>query len=202
MTQPIDQTVQLIKSAQGGDSSALDQLLARYYERVRVIVRARMGVKIRSVLETSDILQETFCVAVKKFESFEVRDEAELIHWLGKLAERQITDAVSHAKAQKRDVDRAERLPTSSDLHPPVHAGGPLTQFAQKDQNEALGAILSEMPEEQRELVLQRLVEGGSWEDIAARLGKPSPDAARMAYGVAKAKLASRLVAAGYEPVG
>ena len=49
--------------------------------------------------------------------------------------------------------------------------------------------------------VLQRLVEGGSWEDIAKRLGKPSPDAARMAYGVAKVKLASRLVASGYEPL-
>ena len=101
----LTQSLDLVRSAQAGSDVALDRLFSRYYERVRRVVRMRLGRKLRGALESGDILQETFAVAVKSFDRFEMREEASLINWLSKLAERQIIAAADYHGAKKRDRD-------------------------------------------------------------------------------------------------
>src|SRR6185436_18440399 len=99
-------TLDLLRRAQQGERPALERLLERYYERVRRIVRLRLGPSLRRRLESGDILQETFLAAVRNFARFELRDEGSFINWLAVLAENQIRDAADHHGAQKRAMLR------------------------------------------------------------------------------------------------
>ena len=61
----LTQSLDLVRSAQEGDSDALNLLFERYYERVRRVVRMRLGRKLRQEMDSGDILQETFMAAAK-----------------------------------------------------------------------------------------------------------------------------------------
>jgi DNA-directed RNA polymerase specialized sigma24 family protein len=93
MADDITQSLDLVLRAQGGDQASLNRLCERYYDRVRRIVRLRLGSRLRESVDSGDILQETFLAAVRSIENFEMREEASLINWLSRLAERQIITA-------------------------------------------------------------------------------------------------------------
>jgi RNA polymerase sigma factor (sigma-70 family) len=200
MADDITQSVDLVRLAQGGDRAALDRLFSRYYERVRRIVRVRLGVELRSVLESGDILQETFGAAVVAFDRFEMRDEASLIRWLATLAERQITAAADHHGALKRDRRRDVPLtpagPGSSNgsntpLAFDLSASGPQPfEKAQSIEHVALvDDAIRELPEEYRELILWHDFAGAEWEVVARETGRPSAAAARMMHARAMVEL-------------
>ncbi len=192
MTRPTDLTLtlDLLRRAQGGEKLALERLLERYYERVRRIVRLRLGSALRRRLDSGDILQDTFLAAVRNFARFEVRDEASFINWLSVLAENQIRDAADHHGAQKRDVGRQVPLeftdksgaigidPVASGLAPPGLA-------SKAEEIARIEDAIDKLPPELRELIILRDYAGASWETIAEQTGRPSPDAARMMHAKA-----------------
>lgn len=191
MPDDVTLSVDLVRRAQGGDRAALDRLFARYYERVRRIVRVRLGRELRSALDSSDILQDTFGAAVTAFDRFEMRDEASLIRWLATLAERQITDAVDRHGAQKRDRKREVPLerpsvagqdPEDGSPRPPEHA-------ASEEETALVDAALRELPEEYRELILWRDYAGAEWDVVARETGRPTAAAARMMHSRAMVEL-------------
>src|SRR5262245_56509643 len=106
MSDDVTHSLDLVLRAQDGDSQALNRLFERYYERVRRIVRLRLGHKLRESVDSGDILQETFIAAVRSIDNFEMREEASLINWLSRLAERQIIAAADYHGAKKRDQRR------------------------------------------------------------------------------------------------
>src|SRR5262249_1015540 len=106
MTDDITHSLDLVLRAQEGDREALNRLIERYYERVRRIGRLRLGSHLREMVDSGDILQETFITAVRLFDDFEMREEASLINWLARLAERQIIAAADFYGAKKRDHGR------------------------------------------------------------------------------------------------
>ena len=89
-TPDLTTTFLLVRRAKGGEEEALGSLFARYYPRVSKIVRLRLGKTLLGVLDATDILQETFVAAIKAFKRFELRDEASVINWLSRIAERKI----------------------------------------------------------------------------------------------------------------
>jgi RNA polymerase sigma-70 factor (ECF subfamily) len=199
-TSPSDfvHSVELVQLAQGGDDVALTQLIDRYYERVRRIVRLRLGRKLRGALDSGDILQETFTQAVQAFDGFEMRDEASLIHWLSKLAERQIIAAADYHGAKKRDKGREVRLQGGGSQNTSSLGGeiglasdvtAPLDKLSEHEQMEIVENCIRELPEEYRELIILRDYAGGSWEYIAEQVGRPSPSAARMMHARALIEL-------------
>jgi RNA polymerase sigma-70 factor (ECF subfamily) len=185
-------SVELVHRAQDGNEEALNQLFDRYYERVRRIVRLRLGRKLRSALDSGDILQETFTQAVQAFDGFEMRDEASLIHWLSKLAERQIMAAADYHGAKKRDRSRELRLRAgaSQDGTPAsgvsfglaADATAPLQKLTDNEQVEIVERCIRELPEDYRELIILRDYAGASWESVAEQTGRPSAAAARMMH--------------------
>jgi RNA polymerase sigma-70 factor (ECF subfamily) len=191
-------TLQLVRRVQGGDHDALQPLFERYYERVRRIVRVRLGAPLRSRLDSGDIVQETFLAALKGFDRFDLRDEAALIHWLSVLAENRIRDAADYNDAAKRAAGREVPLASpgrSGTVHldPASDGTGPADRAANDEQVERLEEAISALPEDLREIVLLRDYAGMAWEDIATRVGRPSPDAARMAHGKALLLLAAHM---------
>jgi len=198
----LTRTLELVKQAQTGDRDALDRLFARYYDRVLRIVRIRLGMKLRRDFESGDILQDAFAVAVRKFDDFEMRDEAAFIGWMRQIVEHQITDKVDWQRAKSRD--RAREVPiagaTSDEeddqprgFDPVADQTGPLGALAKGESREMVEARLAEIEPKYRDLILLRDYEGHSWDRIAELTNRPSPDAARMMYAKALVELGTRI---------
>jgi RNA polymerase sigma-70 factor (ECF subfamily) len=187
-------TFELIRSAQGGDDQALNRLLERYYERIRRVVRLRLGRKLRSRVDSGDILQETLLAALGSFDRFEMKDEAAFLNWLAKIAERQVMAAAHHHGAQKRDMDRQAPLVRRQDgetIGIDVAATGmiPADALGEAEQQQMMEDCLHELAEDYRELIILRDYEGMGWSDIAEMTGRPSADAARMMHAKAMIEL-------------
>ena len=193
-------TFELIARAKAGDREALNELIARYYERVRRIARARLGPKLRSKLESGDILQSVFEHAVTHLAEFEVRNEASWIHWLSQLTEWRIRDERDRMTRGKRDLDREVAIDeTAPDVSPaaalPDPGTSPFDAAVTAEDHAAVDACLDEISQDHRELILLRDYEGFTWEEVAHRTGRPSGGAARMAYHRALLELGARLQA-------
>lgn len=192
---------ELVKQAQEGKAEALNRLFERYYERVRRIVRLRIGTLLRSRLDSADILQETFIQAIRSFDRFEMRDEASLINWLSKIAEHQIIAQADRFGAKKRDIRRERPMPAAdgddstsgTPYEPPDSSSGPLDKLRRKELQEIVEEAIGELPEEYRELIILRNYAGASWALVAEQTGRPSEAAARMMHARAMIDL-GRLV--------
>jgi RNA polymerase sigma-70 factor, ECF subfamily len=187
MDPAFDQTIDLVRKAQDGDTQALQALFARYYERVRRMVRMRLGNALRHRMDSGDILQETFLEALRTFDRFEMRDQGSFINWLARLAENRIRDAADYHRAQKRDAGREVPLmpgdhSTSFDLG--LKAGGllPSEGADEAEQVQRLEVAIERLSDEDRELILLRNYAGSSWDTVARLTGRPTPDAARVAH--------------------
>jgi RNA polymerase sigma-70 factor (ECF subfamily) len=183
--QDFDRTIDLVHRAHDGDRAALELLIGRYYERVRRIVRLRLGAALRTRVDSGDILQEVFMEAVKHFDRFEMRDDASLIHWMSCMVENRIRDAADYFGAAKRDAGREVPLAgDSTELDRELTAGGllPADSAHRQDQITRLEAAIERLAPADRELILLRDYAGLSWERIAELTGRPTPDAARMAH--------------------
>ena len=85
-------TQQLVALAKDGDQLALDQLCRVYAERVRWMVRLRMGKELRSKLESMDLAQEVFIHALEGLGDFTYENEGDFVRWLSKIAENAFRD--------------------------------------------------------------------------------------------------------------
>ena len=189
--------MQLVERAQDGDTDSLNRLLERYFHRVRTIVRARMGPRLRRWSDSGDVIQQTFIAAVHRLESFEMRNDAALINWLAKIAENRLRDIADKMSAEKRrdDIDvPLEELGSG----PGGQLGGfdiasdataPLDAVVDHEEQALLEAAMAALDEEHRELILLRDYMGHSWSEVAEHTGGSSADAARMRYATARARL-------------
>jgi RNA polymerase sigma-70 factor (ECF subfamily) len=190
----VTRSLDLLRRAQDGEGGAVDQLFGRYYERVRRIVRMRIGPVLRKRVDSGDILQETFIAALESFDRFEVRDEASFISWLARIAQRQVFAAVDHHSAQKRDAGRDVPLVHSVrtgavGIDPAADGMSPLEELSHSEQTSLVEDCIAELPEPYRELIILRDYAGGSWELIAEETGRPSAAAARMMHAKALIEL-------------
>jgi RNA polymerase sigma-70 factor (subfamily 1) len=191
----------LVRRAQGGDHDALNQLFERYYDRIYRIVRIRMGARLRGVLESCDIVQQTCAVAARKIDSFEPKDGTSLIRWLARIAENQIHDEADKIRTEKRDTKREVALDAKvhgmQDSHPGLQlaAGGasPSSIVANNELKEIYDACVESLPDSMRELILLREYAGASWATVVKELELPNEHAAQEAYRRAQIKLAGIL---------
>lgn len=194
---PVTRSVELLRRARAGERSALNRLFERYYGRLRRIVRVRLGPALRRQVDSAEILQETFAAAVKDLERFEIREEASLIHWLGRIAHHRILEAARRAErgvGRERlhdppETDRPGRRDAVPDTSPT-----PSEAAAHREEAARLERCLDGLPEAERELILLRDYAGASWQLVAEATGRPSADAARMAHSRAMAALTAAMV--------
>lgn len=201
MGDQVTQSLDLVRSAQQGDREAMNRLLDRYRDRLTRVVRVRLGPRLRSVVDSEDIVQETFLAAIQAFDRFEMRDDASLLNWLAKLAERQIIATADYHTAKKRDVKRRVRLSTPSPDLPTRELGRqlasetkvPIEKISQAEQVELVETCLARLPEELRELIVWRDYLEAPWEVVAQETGRPSAAAARMMHARAIVELGKLL---------
>ncbi len=177
----LTESMYLVGRAQAGDREALDNLLGRYQDRLRRIVRVRLGPNLSGHVEIMDIVQETCAVAARRIEHLELHSPASILQWLSRIAENKIRDAYDYHFAQKRDRRRDRRIDPQRDdestaAHPALQGSTtmPDERAWKKELREILDEALSLMPEDQREVILQRDYCGADWEHVARQLDRPN----------------------------
>lgn len=185
-------TRELVRRVQAGEQQAWTELYQGYRDELLFYVRARLGRRLRSAVESEDVLQSVALAAFRAMPRFEPRGKGSLRRFLHVLVLNSIRDRADALGAAKRDgavqpldAQLAERLATA-----------PPGQLSYRDPvYERLERALAELPDEMREVVLLRRVEERSSREVAERLGK-SDEAVRKLYSRALARLSVRLGAA------
>jgi RNA polymerase sigma-70 factor (ECF subfamily) len=159
----VDRTdVELMEAARAGDEKALDEILARHEHQVY-----RFGLRMcGSEEDAKEVLQETLLAAFRGIHSF--RGEAELSTWLYQVA-RTYCSRLRRRRAgapqefQPLDSPAVDAVPSERSTPDEIsHA---------KQIGEMLQAAISAMPENLREVIILRDVEGLSAEEAARVVG-------------------------------
>jgi RNA polymerase sigma-70 factor (ECF subfamily) len=188
------ESLRLLSAAQGGDTEALAALVERYQGRLRRIVSIRLSAELRRCVESMDIVQETFASALPHLGALKVYGPGSLLQWLSRIAENQMRSEYRRHFGGKRDRRRevdygpaAEGL-VAGGASPPADV-----LSARRELERVVDTAVSELPEDWREVLVLRTYAGGSWEEVAAALGKPSAEAARLLHRRARLRLARML---------
>ena len=186
MMYSIDQkTQELVTLAKGGNESALEQLCRVYGERIRRIIRLRMGNELRSKLESMDMVQDVLMCAFMDLEEFTYTDEGDFLRWLGQIAENRIRDNLDKLHADKRDIRKEiplqDNAATSRDDHArvfePARNTTPSVILSKKEELDKLEKAIDKLKPEYKEVIIWAKIDGLSYKEIGNKLGK-SADAA------------------------
>jgi RNA polymerase sigma-70 factor (ECF subfamily) len=189
----LGESVDLVRRAQDGDRDALAALVLRYQDRVRRLVRIRMGPKFVGVLDSVDLAQETWLAALRGLQGFRLRDHSSIIAWLARIAENQVLDAADRLNTAKRD--RRREVPLSGDHSGagPARDGSPSEEASRRELKTIYDACVAELPPEWREVVLLREYSLAEWPAICAQLGSPNVHATKQLYRRAQLRLGALL---------
>lgn len=186
---PETDTLALIRFGKEGDEYALNTLFARYHKKVLRIVRLRLNPELRCrlKLQSMDIVQDVFLHALKKLPDFQPMGEGSFIHWLSRIVENVIRDQLDFALAKKRSSEGECSLDQSvivSNDH--LHLGdiladdgtSPSQHVLKRGIKTLVDDLLLKLDEADREVIIQRKLEGLTFGEIASYAGK-SEDAVR-----------------------
>jgi RNA polymerase sigma-70 factor (ECF subfamily) len=175
----------LLIRARGGDTEASNELLARYLPRLRRWARGQLPPGARSVLDTGDIVQDVLIKAMRIIPVFEPRHEGGFQACLRIILKNKIRDVARHVKRRPPGEPVDTAVP-DDDLSPLERAIG--------SQNHArFEAALRRLPSEDRRAIFARLELRLTYEEVAGLLGKPTPNAARVAARRAMIRLAREM---------
>lgn len=82
MADELSDMVKLRNRARGGDTSALDEIFARYRDRLKQMVQLRLDRRLQGRIDPSDVLQEAFVDAVRGLHEYLAAPKAPLFLWL------------------------------------------------------------------------------------------------------------------------
>jgi RNA polymerase sigma-70 factor (ECF subfamily) len=151
-----------------GEESAVHELVAAELEPLYEFVHYRLGAD-RALVE--DVVQDTFVVALEKIESFDGRSS--LCTWLCGIAKNKIRAA--RRVRRPRSLDRAiEEAEPEIDLilSEIQREAFPDQVLEAAETRELVGATMSSLPDDYREALLAKYVEGLSVDQMGLRAGK------------------------------
>ena len=161
----------LVERAVAGDQKAFELLVIKYQRRIQRLI----GRMVRDVDLVEDIAQETFIRAYRALAQF--RGEAQFYTWLYRIAINTAKKALMDLKrnptvsenAYKSDDDD-ETSPIENELTSPET---PEAVLASKEIAQLINAAMEALPEELRQAITLREIEGLSYEEISEAMSCP-----------------------------
>lgn len=190
MTEP--STAVLVSRAQAGDRAAYARLVGAVAERVRLYARLRLGPRLRTEVDSEDVLQEAWLEAHRALPGFRWQGEGSFTRWVNRIVEHRIRGLADHHAAQKRRAP-GPRAEVRSDLQAPASGAGPATAAAGREAGERLLVAMDTLDEDARTVLLLRFHLGLTLDEVAHALAK-SVGSTRRLLGRALADLGARLV--------
>jgi RNA polymerase sigma-70 factor (ECF subfamily) len=171
---------QLLNMARAGDGTALGELLQVYRNYMLVLARVQIGRRLQGKVDASDVVQSAFLKAHRHFGQFRGQSEKELAAWLRQILSTHLINVVRHYHGTGRRDMRLERdlaieLDQSSrDLDRALFArqSTPSQNACKREQAVLLSDALGRLPEDYREVIILRHLEGLPFTEVAARMGR------------------------------
>lgn len=182
-------TQQLLHAAHGGDTDAVNELMARHRDSLRRMVQARLDRAVAQRVDASDVVQDVLLEAHGRLNDFIQNGSMPFHLWLRHLAKDRMIDVHRRHRAQRRTVTREQHVPQSADVSSAFDlfaqiSAQELTPAAASIRREIearfLGA-LEQLDETDREILLMRHCEQLGNSEVAELLGLSQP-AAGMRY--------------------
>lgn len=184
--EPFEETTyRLFARWKDGEEGALEQLCVRYEKALRKFFHLRLPRGARSVLETSDLVQDTLAKTVQQLEGFRYSRP----HALG----RYFFSAARHRLCSERR--RAGRRPGFKSLSVETEDArpSPLEDMVGKERLRLYEEALASLRGKDQDLIFHRVELGLSFGQVATSLEMNSADAARVATGRAIRRLAETI---------
>jgi RNA polymerase sigma-70 factor, ECF subfamily len=169
---PADTDLMLVERTVAGDQKAYELLVLKYQRRIERLI----GRMVRDTDLVEDIAQETFIRAYRALSQF--RGEAQFYTWLYRIAVNTAKKALVDLKRDPLVSESAlrggdEEDETSSVENELTTAETPETVLAAKEIAAAVNSAMEALPDELRQAVTLREIEGLSYEDIAEAMNCP-----------------------------
>jgi len=169
---PADTDLMLVERTVAGDQKAYELLVLKYQRRIERLI----GRMVRDTDLVEDIAQETFIRAYRALAQF--RGEAQFYTWLYRIAVNTAKKALGDLKRDPIVSENAlrggdEEDETSAVENELTTAETPETVLAAKEIAAAVNSAMDALPEELRQAVTLREIEGLSYEEIAEVMNCP-----------------------------
>ena len=169
---PVDPDSLLVDRVKRGDMHAFEMLVVKYQRRIQRLV-ARM---VRDPEQVEDIAQETFIRAYRALPQF--RGESAFYTWLYRIA---VNTAKKTLMDMKRDpvvtesalASRGESNETSSLENELSTDETPEAVLASREIAQTVNAAIEALPEDLRQAIVLREIEGLAYEEIASAMNCP-----------------------------
>jgi RNA polymerase sigma-70 factor (ECF subfamily) len=170
----------LLPLARAGDGAARGQLLEQYRGYLLLLARLQIGRRLQGKADAGDLVQETFLEAHRDFAQFQGDSEGELIGWLRRILATNIANLARHyLGTRRRDVRLERQLAAELDQSSHILDGAlvanltpPSQQAARREQAVLLADALQELPDDHREVIILRHLEGLTFPEVAVRMGR------------------------------
>jgi RNA polymerase sigma-70 factor (ECF subfamily) len=200
MAETSPSVMRLLAALREGDAGAQGEILLRYEPWLKLLARLQIDTRFQGKFSDSDLVQQTLLEACRDLPKFRGRTEAELLAWLRQILAHVLAHEIRrYHGTQQRDIDREvsleEALAQSSQrLGQMLAASGssPSERAVQREQEVLLADVLARLPDDHREVIILRNLEGLPHEEVARRMGR-SVGAVRMLWVRALARLRSAL---------
>ncbi len=168
-----------VRSAMLGDAEAYQRLVGRCASTVCSIALAI----VRNVQASEDIAQEVFLVVWTSLRK--LRNPVSFLPWL-----RQVTRNQAHLwlREHRRETSDEEALAAAVDVRP-----DPVTALLRDEERRVLAAVIDDLPEETREVVILYYREGSSARQVGELLGM-SEDAVKQRLSRARARMREEML--------
>ena len=172
-------TRQLVAFAKKGDELAVNRLCSVYAERVRWMVRFRMNKKLRSKMESMDLVQEVLINALRGLGNFTYENEGDFVRWLSKITENAFYDNLDKLYAGKRNIRNEVRLDAFKsstagrfkEIPGPIDVTTPSSIMSKREDLARLEKAIDKLKPKYREVIVLAKIEQLSYSQIGEKLG-------------------------------
>lgn len=187
----------LIAAAVSGDQFALERLLLAHYDRLSQHIQPSIPVSLQRLVGVEDVLQQTFLQAFRDIRGFRPQSDASFLAWLKTIADHRLLDTIRTLKRKKRGGGRrrieAPEDPQASNLanllelfSEDTHT--PSRSVARREAVQAIQVAVAGLPDDYREAIRLRYLEGKGLEEIASSMDR-TPGAVRGLLARGKEKM-------------
>jgi RNA polymerase sigma-70 factor (ECF subfamily) len=164
-----DSDLLLVEQVRAGDKRAFGLLVEKYRRKIIRLI-SRM---VRDPDEMEDVAQETFIKAYRALPQF--RGEAAFYTWLYRIA---VNTAKNHLVSRRKDMPTVSEQAANDEDEPDDRLvaqdiGTPESELISKQVAIAVNQAVDALPEELRQAITLREIEGLSYEEIAESMGCP-----------------------------
>jgi RNA polymerase sigma factor (sigma-70 family) len=185
--EPVDSTIKLIQRFCQGERVAVDILTRRYLPILQEWAHGRLPGFARSVNATDDLVQSTLVRVIKNLRTLRLKNKNSLLSYLRQTLLNQVRDEIrSHVRHPADSLTNTETM-TQYEEQTQLN-----DLFEDHHRHQAYERARRRLPAKQQRLLIMRIEQGMSYEEIAADLGS-NPGAIRMMIARAVSKLTDHL---------